>query len=66
MPDTMVVAQSGGPTAVVNASIVGALRAAKASGQVERVLGARFAFEGILAEDYIDLDRLSDTAVVRL
>jgi len=62
----MVVAQSGGPTAVVNASIVGALRAAKANGRVERVLGARFGFEGILAGDYSELDPLSETEIARL
>lgn len=52
----LVVAQSGGPTPVINASLVGAIRAAQTAGV--GVLGARFAIEGILARDYVDLREL--------
>ncbi len=55
----VVIAQSGGPTAVVNASLVGALEAAGRTPGVARVLGARFGAEGILAEDFVDLTTLS-------
>ena len=58
-PGTLVVLQSGGPTAVVNASLVGAAHAA-CSGGVSRVLGARFGFDGILNSAYVDLGALSD------
>jgi ATP-dependent phosphofructokinase / diphosphate-dependent phosphofructokinase len=59
MARTLVIGQSGGPTAVVNASLVGALRAAHEHEEVERVLGARFAVEGMLAADYVDLTDIS-------
>jgi 6-phosphofructokinase 1 len=55
---TLVIAQSGGPTGVVNASLVGALLHARKSPGVQRVLGARFGAEGILAEDFVDLTSL--------
>ncbi len=54
----VVVAQSGGPTAVVNASLVGALDAAGRTPGIERILGARFGAEGILAESFVDLTAL--------
>src|SRR5258705_30430 len=57
-PPWLVLAQSGGPTAGVNASLVGAIRKARESGRVARVWGARFGFEGILAEDWLDLSGL--------
>lgn len=56
---SLVIAQSGGPTAVVNASLVGALRAGRAATAVDRVLGARFGAEGLLTANYADLDSLS-------
>jgi ATP-dependent phosphofructokinase / diphosphate-dependent phosphofructokinase len=57
---SVAVLQSGGPTAVVNASLVGAIRAARASGHIG-IVGARFGMEGVLASRYADLARLSDT-----
>jgi len=56
----VVIAQCGGPTAVVNASLVGAFMAARAQSEPVGVLGARFGFEGILQADYVDLSILSD------
>jgi 6-phosphofructokinase 1 len=53
----LVVAQSGGPTPVINASLTGVLLTARERGLP--VLGARFGFEGLLAQDYIDLTSLS-------
>ncbi len=55
----LVVFQSGGPTAVVNASMAGAISAAALDG-VSPILGARFGVEGILASDYVDLAGLLD------
>jgi 6-phosphofructokinase 1 len=51
---------------VVNASVVGALEAARAFEPRIRVLGARFGFEGVLAEDYVDLTALAPDAIDRL
>ena len=56
----MVIAQSGGPSMVINASLVGAVRAArKAGGRIGRILGARHGIQGILGRDYIDLRKVS-------
>jgi len=51
----LVVGQSGGPTVVINQSLVGLVEAAMQNAAIERVLGARHAVKGILAEDFIDL-----------
>ena len=57
-PPTMAIGQSGGATAVINASLVGALEAALASAEVGRVLGMRNGIEGLLAGRHIDLGDL--------
>ena len=51
----MVIAQSGGPSMVINQSLVGAVLAARKSSRIGRILGARHGIAGILAGDYIDL-----------
>ena len=59
----MVIAQSGGPSMVINMSLVGAVRAAKlreCSAKVGKILGARHGIQGILAGDYIDLRKISE------
>ncbi len=53
----MVIGQSGGPTAVINQSLVGAVLEAKKHPQVERILGAVHGVKGILEEEFIDLGR---------
>ncbi len=54
--DNMVIAQSGGPSMVINASLAGAVFAAKRAGaKIGRILGARHGIKGILGRDYIDL-----------
>ncbi len=62
---SILIFQSGGPTAVLNASLVGAIHAARESG-FQRVLGARRGVEGILEESFIDLSDLSDERLNRL
>ena len=56
----MLIAQGGGPTPVINSSLLGAVREAKAHGEIETIYGARFGAEGILAGDLIDLGKFSD------
>ena len=51
----MVIAQSGGPSMVINQSLVGAVLAARASKKIGKILGARHGIAGILGNDYIDL-----------
>ena len=51
----MVIAQSGGPSMVINQSLVGAVLEARKSPRIGRILGARHGILGILGNDYIDL-----------
>ena len=51
----LVIAQGGGPTAVINQSLVGAVLEARLFPQIERIYGARFGVRGIANEDFIDL-----------
>ncbi len=50
-----VIGQSGGPTAVINQSLVGYVEAAIEAAPVTRILGARHGVQGILQEDLVDL-----------
>ena len=49
------VGQSGGPTAVINASLVGVVEGAKKTKNIKRVLGMRFGIEGVLGDFLLDL-----------
>lgn len=56
-PTRIVVAQGGGPTAVVNQTLAGVVLEARRSGQVECVYGAHHGVRGIVQEDFVDLSR---------
>lgn len=51
----VVVAQGGGPTAVINQSMVGAVLESRKFSQVDRVYGAVHGVRGIINEDFLDL-----------
>lgn len=51
----VLIAQGGGPTAVINQSIVGVALEARKFPQVGRVYGAHHGVAGILHEDFLDL-----------
>jgi 6-phosphofructokinase 1 len=51
----VLIAQGGGPTAVINQSLVGAVLAARGLPAAERVYGARHGVAGIVDEDFLDL-----------
>ncbi|MBC7240980.1 MAG: 6-phosphofructokinase [Anaerolineae bacterium] len=55
MAGNLLVAQSGGPTAVINASLAGVVQTAIESGRFDRVLGALDGTLGILRETLVDL-----------
>ncbi|MFN0205539.1 MAG: 6-phosphofructokinase [Planctomycetota bacterium] len=55
----LIVGQSGGPTVVINQSLVGVIEAALGHSEIEAILGARHAIKGILSEDFIDLRKPS-------
>ena len=54
----MIIGQSGGPTAVINQSLVGAVLAARKQPNIKGILGARHGIAGIMKEDFIDLSTL--------
>lgn len=51
----ILVAQGGGPTAVINQSLVGVVLEARRQRGVASVYGARHGMRGILREDFVDL-----------
>jgi 6-phosphofructokinase 1 len=54
-PAKILVAQGGGPTAVINQSLVGVALRSRAYAQVQSVYGARHGVRGIVNEDFVDL-----------
>jgi len=57
------IAQSGGPTMVINASLIGAIEAARARPEIQRFYGALHGMDGVLHERFIDLFRENDELV---
>jgi len=51
------IAQSGGPSAVINQSLVGAILEAKKHSQIKKIYGSLHGIKGILEENFIDLKR---------
>lgn len=56
----MLIAQSGGPTVVINESLVGAVLEARKHKAIKKVYGSLHGIQGILNEDFIDLGRESE------
>ena len=54
-----VVGQSGGPTGVINASLVGVIEEAKKHPEIQNLYGAIHAVAGMVKDDFIDLKKLS-------
>jgi 6-phosphofructokinase 1 len=54
-----VIGQSGGPTSVINASLVGVVGAAMKSKAIRRVFGMRFGIEGVMDRFLLDLGKES-------
>jgi len=55
----MIIGQSGGPTRVINQSLIGAVREALASDGVGKVLGMKHGISGLLEESFVDFRRYS-------
>ena len=55
IPGNMLIAQSGGPTMVINQSLVGAILEAKKHECIKRIYGSLHGIQGILNEDFINL-----------
>lgn len=56
--NNLLVAQSGGPTAAINATLVGILQSSQIYGNIDKVYGARNGIEGVINGCLIDLSRL--------
>jgi len=61
-----VLAHSGGPTPVINASLLGVLEEARRHPAITGLLGAEFGIDGILAARFIDLFRESDDTIAAI
>lgn len=59
----LLVAQSGGPTSVINASVAGVIREAGKHGLIEEIYGGLNGIYGILNEDLIDLNEEKNNAI---
>ena len=55
-----VIGQSGGPTAVINKSLVGFIKEAVKQ-DFDEILGARHGIGGMLSQDFVDLANLSES-----
>src|SRR5690606_1861054 len=58
-----IVAQSGGPTSVINSSVVGILKGNKDLGAYDKVYAGLNGIEGILNGNIIDLSNFSDDEI---
>jgi 6-phosphofructokinase 1 len=61
-----VIGQSGGPTTVINQSLVGVIQEAGKRGLYERLLGARHGVRGIVEGRFIDLAGVPDERLERI
>ncbi len=64
--NNLIIGQSGGATAVINASLVGAVEAALADERIDGIYGMLNGVEGLLREDIIDLRREQPSIWTRL
>ena len=62
-----IIGQSGGPTAVINASAQGAIEAALANPNITNVYGAAYGIKGVLAEKLYDMNKenLAELAILK-
>jgi ATP-dependent phosphofructokinase / diphosphate-dependent phosphofructokinase len=61
-----VIGQSGGPTAVINQSLVGVVEELRKTGHVNRLLGAKHGVRGIVNEQFIELNDVPDELLARI
>ena len=55
MKGNLIVGQSGGPTAVINSSLAGVIKASWKAG-IRRIYGMHYGIEGLLQEDIVDIE----------
>jgi 6-phosphofructokinase 1 len=68
-PGNAVIGQSGGPTAVINQSLVGVIEGlteAQKAGKIRNILGAKHGVRGIINNDFLALDNLAAELLERV
>jgi 6-phosphofructokinase len=65
MPNA-IVSQSGGPTGVINASVVGVIEEIHKHSEIDNLYGAIHAVQGIVKEEFIDLKKLGASVLEEL
>src|ERR1700716_3104209 len=63
---SIVIAQGGGPTAVINQTLGGAILAARGHDPSLRILGARYGVRGLTAGNVVDLTTIPEAQLRRL
>jgi 6-phosphofructokinase 1 len=66
MSRVFVIAQGGGPTAVINATLAGAIGAARRRYPGAKIFGARHGVRGIRNDHFVDLSDMTDADLDRL
>ncbi len=61
-----VVGQSGGPTAAINATLAGVVRAAQASERISRIFGMQNGVEGLIEDRLTDITRTDEPSLALL
>lgn len=61
-----IIGQSGGPTSVINQSLVGVVQEMKKAGLVDQLLGAKHGVRGIINDDFIPLLGAPDELLERI
>ena len=64
--NNMVIAQSGGPSMVINQSLVGAVLAARKAKAIGKIYGAVHGIAGILKGEYLDLKKVSEKKLLAI
>ena len=62
----VVIAQGGGPTAVINQSLVGAVLESRRFSEITRIWGARYGVRGIIDEAFVDLSEATSHNLERV
>ncbi|MFZ2644289.1 MAG: 6-phosphofructokinase [Verrucomicrobiia bacterium] len=62
----VVIGQSGGPTAVINQSLVGVIEALRGKPGIEKILGCVHGVSGIVKDHYVELQDLSQAKLERI
>lgn len=62
----VLIAQSGGPTPVINNSLCGLIEQARKEGSISKIYGAKFGIQGVLAQNLVDLGSKDPTLIEKL